>query len=167
MLAMWLVFKITTDLSAPWVDWISGVLSGPLDAGHRPACQCSAWAIHGLSLLVIDGVIAGVGGVLAFIPVLLSLYLALAVLEDSGYMARGAFVMDRLMESHWPPRAELSAADGRLRLLCSGYLCPAVSPAVAPQDTLIRFLLMATHTQEQLNQAMDAIQTVFKKYGII
>ena len=97
MLAMWFVFKITTDLSAPWVDWIDGVLSGPL----------SRWALAGIASLglsntwvaslVVDGVIAGVGGVLAFIPVLLSLYLALAVLEDSGYMARGAFVMDRLM----------------------------------------------------------------------
>ncbi len=97
MFAMWVVFKITTDLSAPWVDWIDGVLSGPI----------SRWAaalLGGLGLsetwvasLLIDGVIAGVGGVLAFVPVLLSLYFALAVLEDSGYMARGAFVMDRLM----------------------------------------------------------------------
>ena len=47
------------------------------------------------------------------------------------------------------------------------FVNPVVSPAVAPQDTLIRFSLMARHTQEQLNQAMDAIQTVFKKYGII
>ena len=47
------------------------------------------------------------------------------------------------------------------------FVNPVVSPAVAPQDTLIRFSLIATHTQEQLNQAMDAIQTVFKKYGII
>lgn len=47
------------------------------------------------------------------------------------------------------------------------FVNPVVSPAVAPQDTLIRFSLMATHTQEQLNQAMDAIETVFKKYGII
>lgn len=97
LLAMWLVFKITTDLSAPWVDWLDGVLSGPL----------SRWAAAGLGALglgggwveslIIDGALAGVGGVLAFIPVLLSLYFALAVLEDSGYMARGAFVMDRLM----------------------------------------------------------------------
>jgi ferrous iron transport protein B len=46
---------------------------------------------------MVDGVIAGVGGVMAFVPVLMSLYLALAVLEDTGYMARAAFVMDRLM----------------------------------------------------------------------
>ncbi|MBP6017112.1 MAG: ferrous iron transport protein B [Candidatus Promineofilum sp.] len=97
MLAMWLVFKITTDLSAPWVDWISGVLSGPLSRWASAGLSVLGLGHTWLSSLVIDGVIAGVGGVLAFIPVLLSLYLALAVLEDSGYMARGAFVMDRLM----------------------------------------------------------------------
>jgi ferrous iron transport protein B len=47
--------------------------------------------------LITDGVIAGVGGVLVFVPVLLFLYLALGILEDSGYMARAAFVMDRVM----------------------------------------------------------------------
>ena len=46
-----------------------------------------------------DGIIAGVGGVLVFVPVLMALYLVLAILEDSGYMARAAFVMDRLMHA--------------------------------------------------------------------
>ncbi|CUS05171.2 Ferrous iron transport protein B domain protein (modular protein) [Candidatus Promineifilum breve] len=97
LVAMWFVFKITTDLSAPWVDWLDGVLTGPI----------SRWVVSILGLLglsegwfaslLVDGVLGGVGSVLAFIPVLLSLYFALAVLEDSGYMARGAFVMDRLM----------------------------------------------------------------------
>lgn len=97
LLAMWVVFKITTDFSAPWVAWIDSIITGPV----------SRWAIAILSVmglgdtwvvsLVVDGILAGVGAVLAFIPVLLALYFALAVLEDSGYMARGAFVMDRLM----------------------------------------------------------------------
>lgn len=47
------------------------------------------------------------------------------------------------------------------------FVNPVVSPAVASQDTLIRFSLMATHTKEQLNIAMGAIEKVFKKYGII
>ena len=47
------------------------------------------------------------------------------------------------------------------------FVNPVVSPAVAPQDTLIRFSFMATHTQEQLNYAMEAIEKIFKKYGII
>jgi ferrous iron transport protein B len=96
---MWVVFKITTDLSAPMLDWVDGVITGPI----------TNWVVSFLSWvgltgtwvesLLVDGVIAGVGGVLVFVPVMVFLYVALAVLEDSGYMARAAFVMDRLMHS--------------------------------------------------------------------
>ncbi len=97
LVLMWLVFKLTADLSAPYVDWIGGVLAGPVT--HGVVALLTAVGLGGswLEGLLVDGVIAGVGGVLAFIPVLMSLYLALAVLEDSGYMARAAFVMDSLM----------------------------------------------------------------------
>jgi len=97
MAAMWLVFKLTADVSAPYLDWVDGVINGPI----------ARWGVALLGLLglggtwveslLVDGIIAGVGGVLVFVPVLMFLYLALAVLEDSGYMARAAFVMDRLM----------------------------------------------------------------------
>lgn len=97
MIAMWVVFKITTDVSAPWVDWIDGVLSGPISRWTLVLLSAAGLGESWIASLLVDGVIAGVGGVLAFVPVLLSLYFALAVLEDSGYMARGAFVMDRLM----------------------------------------------------------------------
>lgn len=97
MLAMWLVFKLTTDLSAPWVDWIDGVLSGPTSRWTLALLGALGLSETWFASLLVDGLIAGVGGVLAFVPVLMALYFALAVLEDSGYMARGAFVMDRLM----------------------------------------------------------------------
>lgn len=97
LLAMWFVFKITTDLSAPWVDWLDTVLAGPISRWAMSALALFGLAGSWVASLLIDGILGGVGSVLAFIPVLLSLYLALAVLEDSGYMARGAFVMDRLM----------------------------------------------------------------------
>ncbi|PDV99818.1 ferrous iron transport protein B [Candidatus Chloroploca asiatica] len=94
---MWVVFKLTTDVAAPFVDWIDAVLTGPVS--HWITSLLSITGLSGgwLESLLIDGVIAGVGGVLVFIPVLFSLYFALAILEDSGYMARSAFVMDRLM----------------------------------------------------------------------
>jgi len=96
--AMWLVFKITTDLSAPWVDWLDAVLTGPLSRWTLAALGVLGLGETWVASLAVDGVLAGVGSVLAFVPVLLALYFALAVLEDSGYMARGAFVMDRLMK---------------------------------------------------------------------
>lgn len=97
LLAMWVVFKITTEFSAPWVDWIDGVITGPVSRWAVALLTAVGLGDTWLVSLVVDGVLAGVGAVLAFIPVLLALYFALAVLEDSGYMARGAFVMDRLM----------------------------------------------------------------------
>ena len=97
LVLMWAVFKLTTDVSAPYLDWIGAVISGPI----------SSWAVGLLALvglenswvasLVVDGALAGVGGVLVFVPVLMSLFFALALLEDSGYMSRAAYVMDRLM----------------------------------------------------------------------
>ena len=47
------------------------------------------------------------------------------------------------------------------------FVNPVVSPAVAPQDTLIRFSLMATHTKEQVTKALEAVQKVFRRYGVI
>lgn len=94
---MWLVFKLTTDVAAPFVDWIERVLSGPVSRWTAALLGFIGGGGGWLESLVIDGVIAGVGGVLAFVPVLFTLYFALALLEDSGYMARAAFVMDRVM----------------------------------------------------------------------
>jgi ferrous iron transport protein B len=99
MFLMWVVFKITTDVAGPFMGWVDGVIGGPI----------SNWIISILGWLGLggtwveglftDGIIAGVGGVMVFVPVMMALYFALAILEDSGYMARAAFVMDRFMHS--------------------------------------------------------------------
>ena len=47
------------------------------------------------------------------------------------------------------------------------FVNPVVSPAVSPEDTMIRFSLMATHTKEQVDYALHAIETLFKKYGVL
>jgi ferrous iron transport protein B len=94
---MWMVFKLTADVAAPYVDWIDGVISGPLTNWVTAVIGIIGLGSTWVERLLVDGVIAGVGGVLVFVPVLMSLYFAMAVLEDSGYMARAAFVMDSLM----------------------------------------------------------------------
>ncbi len=96
---MWVVFKLTTDVAGPFIDWVDGVIGGPLTNGIVALLGMVGLGGSWFESLVVDGIIAGVGGVLVFVPVLMSLYLALAVLEDSGYMARAAFVMDRLMHA--------------------------------------------------------------------
>ncbi len=96
-LAMWIVFQFTARVSAPFVDWIAAVLEGPLSNWTLALLETVHLGDSWLASLLVDGVIAGVGGVVAFVPVLTSLYLAMAILEDTGYMARSALVMDGVM----------------------------------------------------------------------
>ncbi|MEA3376010.1 MAG: ferrous iron transport protein B [Chloroflexota bacterium] len=96
---MWVVFKITTDVAGPYLDWVDGVIGGPITNWFVAILGLLGLGGTWVESLFVNGIIAGVGGVLVFVPVLMSLYLALAVLEDSGYMARAAFVMDRLMHA--------------------------------------------------------------------
>jgi ferrous iron transport protein B len=93
---MYIVFRLVIDVSSPFLDWTDAVINGPVANLFRfllDLMPVPAW-IHSL---IIDGIVAGVGGVLVFVPGLLILYFFLALLEDSGYMSRAAFVMDRFM----------------------------------------------------------------------
>jgi ferrous iron transport protein B len=95
--AMWVVFKLTADVAGAFLDWIDSTVSGPVDHLVRSLVTSIGLGGTWVESLLADGVVAGVGAILVFIPVLFSLYLALSFLEDSGYMARAAFVMDRVM----------------------------------------------------------------------
>ena len=95
--AMWIVFKLTADVSSVFLDWIDGVIAGPLARWVGAAVTAAGLGDTWVRSLLIDGVVAGVGGIAVFVPVLMTLYLCLAILEDSGYMARAALVMDRTM----------------------------------------------------------------------
>jgi ferrous iron transport protein B len=99
LVAMWVVFKLTADVSAPYLDWLDGVIGGPVTNWVVGILSTLGLGGSWVESLFVDGIIAGVGGVLVFVPVMMFLYLALAILEDSGYMARAAFVMDRLMHA--------------------------------------------------------------------
>ncbi|WP_456400508.1 ferrous iron transport protein B [Persephonella sp.] len=93
---MWLLFKFTFELSAPYVDWLDTSLSevvAPLVYHFLADIGTSPW----LRSLITEGIIGGVGFVLVFVPVLFFLYIFMAILEGSGYMARAAFLMDRVM----------------------------------------------------------------------
>lgn len=95
LLIMCFVFFLTFTVG----DALKGVFEQGLTlisdavAGGLEAIGVAAW----LKSLIVDGIIAGVGGILTFIPNIFILFLALAILEDSGYMARVAYVMDSVM----------------------------------------------------------------------
>ena len=99
LVAMWIMFQMTANASGPYLDWVDGVIGGPLTNWVVAVLNLLGLGGTWVESLAVDGVIAGVGGVLVFVPVLLFLYFFLAILEDSGYMARAAFVMDRLMHA--------------------------------------------------------------------
>ena len=93
---MYVMFKLVVDVSAPFLDWMDGVIHGPITRWADQLLTL-AGAPNWLHALIADGIINGVGGVLVFLPGLFVLYLFLTFLEDSGYMARVAFLMDKVM----------------------------------------------------------------------
>jgi ferrous iron transport protein B len=94
---MWIVFKLVTGVAGPFVDWVGGVVAGPVSSLAGAGLDAVGLSGTWFQALVVGGIIAGVGSVVVFVPVLVVLYTALGVLEDSGYMARAAFLMDRVM----------------------------------------------------------------------
>lgn len=96
--AMWLLFKLTFNLSAPFGEWIKNMTGGPFKRWTEAilgGIGAPDWTIS----LINDGVIAGVGSVLVFVPVIFAMMFFITFLEGSGYMARAAFVMDRAMHA--------------------------------------------------------------------
>ncbi len=93
---MYIIFRLVIDVSSPFLDWTDSIVNGPISNWISTILNlilAPAW----IRSLLVDGIVAGVGGVLVFVPGLLILYFFLALLEDSGYMSRAAFVMDRFM----------------------------------------------------------------------
>ena len=81
------------DLLAIGIDWLTGIVDAALTAGHVNK------ALHGL---IIKGIFEGVGSVLSFLPIIVTLFFFLSLLEDSGYIARVAFFMDKLLRKIGP-----------------------------------------------------------------
>ena len=96
-LVMWLVYYVSvTTVGAFLTDWTNDTLFGewivPGAQSLFEGIGCADW----LTGLIVDGIISGVGAVLGFVPQMLVLFLFLAILESCGYMARVAFIMDRI-----------------------------------------------------------------------
>lgn len=90
---MWGMFNAVFTLGAYPQDWLDGLIG---DFGSWLSTVLPEGAIQSL---VVDGIVGGVGAVLSFLPLILILFLGIAILEDSGYMARAAFLLDRLMRA--------------------------------------------------------------------
>lgn len=122
LLVFWLTFGVIgsalSDLMSLGIDALSGIVDAALTRyGINPVVQS----------LVIDGIFAGVGSVLSFLPIIVVLFFFLSILEDSGYMARIAFVMDR-------PLRKIGLSGKSFVSMLIGFGCSV--PAVMSTRTL-------------------------------
>lgn len=94
---MWLTFQLVFKIGAPIADAIDSLFAmlGTFSATVLTQINAPTW----LTSLVTEGIIGGVGSVIVFLPNIMILFFVIAILEDSGYMARAAFVMDKIMHS--------------------------------------------------------------------
>ena len=92
-----LIYYISISTVGAWgTDWVNDVLFGDIVPGAVESFLTSVGAADWLMALILDGIVGGVGAVLGFLPQLAVLFLLLAILEDVGYMARIAFILDKV-----------------------------------------------------------------------
>ena len=130
-LTFFLIGPFLQDLLAAGIAALGGLVAGAMEAGNvNPAIQS----------LVLDGVFEGVGSVVSFLPLIVTLFLFLSLLEDSGYIARVAFVMDKLLR-----RIGLSGRSIVPMLIGFGCTVPAVmSTRTLPSDRDRRMTILLT-----------------------
>jgi ferrous iron transport protein B len=135
LLVMWGVFSLTTTVAAPLQELLDAFFTGPVTEAARRvlgAVGLDGTLVEGF---VVDGLIAGVGMLLTFLPLMAIMFVLLALLEDSGYMARAAVVTDRLMgRLGLPGRAFLPLVVG------FGCNVPAISAVRVLPDARHRLL---------------------------
>ena len=130
-----------TTVGTMMTDWVNDVLFGeiipPAIESFLVGVGCAEW----LQSLVLDGIVAGVGAVLGFLPQMMVLFLLLAILEDCGYMARIAFIMDRIFR-----RFGLSGKSFIPMLIGTGCGVPAVMGSRTIENDRDRKLTIMTTT---------------------
>ena len=132
---MWVVFQLTTRVAAPIQGVLDSFVSGPVSTGARGLLGAVGLGRSWAEGLIVNGLIAGVGMLLTFAPLMTIMFALLAALEDSGYLARAAVVTDRMMRAlGLPGRAFLP--------LIVGFGCnvPAISATRVLPDARQRLL---------------------------
>ncbi len=130
---MWLLFQITFSLGSYPMSWIESLFSG-LSSLTNAVLPDGV-----LKELVIDGILQGVGGVAVFLPNILILFFGISIMEDTGYMARAAFIMDKVMH-----KAGLHGKSFIPMIMGLGCNVPAIMAArtlESPRDRIKTILL--------------------------
>ena len=134
-LVMWFVFKLTFDLSSPVSNWIDSLFSEFLPSLINRGLE---FLPGFLTSLINDGILAGIGAVAVFVPVLAILYFLMSILEDTGYMARAAALWDNFMRLFG-----LNGSSVIPMILGFGCNVPAVYATRAIRSSAQRLVTMA------------------------
>jgi ferrous iron transport protein B len=135
MAVLWGVFQGTTAVAAPVQDFLDLLINQQFGGWVRGALDSAFPGQAWLTVVAVDGLVNGVGTLLTFMPVMTIMFILLAILEDSGYMARAAVVADRAMA--------LAGLPGRAVLpLLVGFGCnvPAIAATRSIKDARMRIL---------------------------
>ena len=139
---MFLIYYISiTTVGTMMTDWVNDVLFGEIIPPAVEGLLVSVGAADWLQSLILDGIVAGVGAVLGFLPQMLVLFLLLALLEDCGYMSRIAFIMDRIFR-----RFGLSGKSFIPMLIGLGCGVPAVQASRTIENDRDRKMTIMTTT---------------------
>lgn len=164
LVAMFVVFQITTTVAAPLQDALDAFFTGPLSEWASAGLERIGLGYPFVKGLIVSGLIGGVGMVLTFVPLMALMFLCLAVLEDSGYMARAAVVADRLMRAIGLPGKAFIP-------LIVGFGCnvPAISAtrvlATPQQRRLTALLVPFTSCSARLTVYVMLAQTFFPDHA--
>lgn len=161
---MWLVFQITTTVAAPLQDGLEALIMGPVSEVARAGLEKIGLGGGLVEGLLVDGVIGGVGTVLTFAPLMALMFICLAVLEDSGYMARAAVVTDRVMRAiGLPGKAFIPIIVG---FGCNVPAIAATRVLAAPRQRILTALLIPfTSCSARLVVFLMLAQTFFPAHA--
>lgn len=139
---MFLIYYISiSTIGTRMTDWVNDVLFGEIVPSAVRGWLSSAGAASWLQSLILDGIIAGVGAVLGFLPQMMVLFFLLALLEDCGYMSRIAFIMDRVFR-----RFGLSGKSFIPMLIGLGCGVPAIQASRTIENDRDRKMTIMTTT---------------------
>ncbi len=157
---MWLIYDIAVGQHA-WsigtvcTDWVNDVLFDATILPNTEAFLENAGAASWLTSLIVDGILTGVGTVLGFLPQIMVLFVGLSILEDSGYMARVAFIMDRVFR-----RFGLSGKSFIPMLVGTGCGVPAIMAARTIEEEKDRKMTIMLATYLPCSAKLDIIAII-------
>lgn len=153
---MFLVYYLSIQtFGTMWTDWVNDVLFGEYVPNWVRAVLDYLHVAGWLESLIIDGIIAGVGTVLGFLPQIFVLFVCLGILEDIGYMSRIAFVMDRIFR-----RFGLSGKSFIPMLIATGCGVPAIMASRTIENERDRKITIMTATFMPCSAKLEIIALI-------